>query len=635
MTNKIEEFFQTFDIDFCRQYIEKYQAEERKEMIRKAELVMDNTFVFDHNWDMEPCQTPYHLDPIIWDRAITDDPEWNFMLNRQAFLVTLMTAYVAKADKAYLEKAKTLMIDWVDSNLILEPQSLACRTLDTGIRCFNWVKCLLFLIHFDVLTPEQKDKLLRSLEMQLHYLVDRYIDKYSLSNWGILQTTAILLAAYYFEDDIEIQEAKVFAEKELSLQVSLQVLEDGSQYEQSIMYHIEVFKALSELAILVPSYLPLLEKTLQKMAYYIQMMTGPDHKQIALGDSDQSDTRDILTLASILLQSPSLKSSAFSFVDVDSLMLFGKEGVRIFAQLKREDILPQSHHFESSGHICIKKDDYQVFFKSGPMGSAHTHSDQNSLCLYYKGKSVFIDPGRYTYKEEALRYSLKSAVSHSTCFIENKLPERIKDSWGYESYPGSQFCRLKEEGEFLLIEGFSQTTFLSEANYQHQRQVLILPNGIFIVLDRVDCQGSHTFTTQFVLDQNLRFENGCLADLRVISQEPFQEVEMPISKKYNQIQTSHKIVKKQTVQNHCFDSTIFVSHDSRVRSLDVYQVGSHQTLASAQAWEFKGADFHYIVAVLDQDIVKGDKLFMVEGIKCRGKVIVYDKKTQRLIRLKH
>ncbi|MHC5879247.1 heparinase II/III-like protein, partial [Streptococcus pyogenes] len=95
---------------------------------------------------------------------------------------------------------------------------------------------------------------------------------------------------------------------------------------------------------------------------------------------------------------------------------------------------------------------------------------------------------------------------------------------------------------------------------------------------------------------------------------------MPISKKYNQIQTSHKIVKKQTVQNHCFDSTIFVSHDSRVRSLDVYQVGSHQTLASAQAWEFKGADFHYIVAVLDQDIVKGDKLFMVEGIKCRGKV---------------
>ncbi|MCC9750515.1 heparinase II/III-like protein, partial [Streptococcus agalactiae] len=100
--------------------------------------------------------------------------------------------------------------------------------------------------------------LLTSLREQITYMRDYYREKDSLSNWGILQTTAILACLYYYEDELNLPEIQSFAEEELLLQIKLQILDDGSQYEQSIMYHVEVLKSLMELVILAPKYyLPL------------------------------------------------------------------------------------------------------------------------------------------------------------------------------------------------------------------------------------------------------------------------------------------------------------------------------------------------------------------------------------------
>mgnify|MGYP002720554370 FL=1 len=109
---------------------------------------------------------------------------------------------------------------------------------------------------FDALTKQEERLILASLEKQLQFLQANYLDKYSLSNWGIFQTTAILLAGAYFGSDLDITAATAFARQELPQQIALQVLEDGSQFEQSTMYHVEVLKALLELTALVPGYLP-------------------------------------------------------------------------------------------------------------------------------------------------------------------------------------------------------------------------------------------------------------------------------------------------------------------------------------------------------------------------------------------
>ncbi len=57
------------------------------------------------------------------------------------------------------------------------------------------------------------------------------------------------------------------------------------------------------------------------------------------------------------------------------------------------------------------------------MGSAHTHSDQNSFCLQDQGKLIFVDSGRYTYRETGERSVLKSAWSHTGCILDETPPE--------------------------------------------------------------------------------------------------------------------------------------------------------------------------------------------------------------------
>ncbi|HEQ2793644.1 TPA: heparinase II/III family protein [Streptococcus pyogenes] len=587
-------FKETVNPDFCRNYLLDYQANSYADQKRIADLLLTNTFLFEDNWDMEPCHIPYHLDPITWQEAVTDDPEWNFMLNRQSYLQKLILVYLVERDERYLLTAKGFILNWIESAIPLDPKGLATRTLDTGIRCFAWVKCLIYLNLFNALTKQEESLILASLEKQLHFLHANHLDKYSLSNWGILQTTAILLADAYFGSNLDIAAATAFARKELRQQIALQILEDGSQFEQSTMYHVEVLKSLLELTALVPDYLPQLRPTLLAMSDYLLKMTGPDHKQIPLGDSDFTDTRDILTLAATILEEPHLKAAAFPTLDIDSLLLLGEKGVHTFEQLPIQTLPTFAHHFEHSGHITINQENYYLFFKNGPIGSSHTHSDQNSLCLYYKGQPLFCDAGRYTYKEEPLRYALKSASHHSTAFLEEQLPEQIDSSWAY-----------------------------------------LLPPGIFLIIDTIQAQGNHCLVSQFILDNHLEVKTDHLSDLRLISDCPFTIEETILSKKYNQYLTSHKLIKRKLFKDKGYTSTLLVPDDTKVTPLTPLQTGKRNPIETALAWHLKGKQFDYSICVLQEDLIKGEKLVLLNGHKIRGKVVVINHITNEIIRLKH
>ncbi|MCC9894466.1 alginate lyase family protein, partial [Streptococcus agalactiae] len=371
------------------------------------------------------------------------------------------------------------------------------------------------------------------------YMRDYYREKDSLSNWGILQTTAILACLYYYEDELNLPEIQSFAEEELLLQIKLQILDDGSQYEQSIMYHVEVLKSLMELVILAPKYYLPLEETIEKMVTYLIAMTGPDYCQLAIGDSDVTDTRDILTLATLVLKSSKTKSFSFDNVNLETLLLFGKPSIYLFEEIPRATIGESAYLFPDSGHVCLRDDRRYIFFKNGPFGSAHTHSDNNSVCLYDKKKPIFIDAGRYTYKEEQLRYDFKRSTSHSTCTLDGQPLEMIKDSWTYNSYPKCDYCQLTSKDRYHLVEGQLHVQRASDI-YYHKRWLLTLPQAITLVIDKVNCPGEHVLTNQYILDDQVIYENGFVNDLKLVSPTTFNLEDCLISKWYNQLTESHK-----------------------------------------------------------------------------------------------
>ena len=620
---KTSQFFSGFDDEFCRYYLIQEEKDAYLNLKKTVDMMMVNTFIFNDNWDMEPCLTPYRLEPMQWDKEVNGDKEWNYMLNRHTYLLKFMTVYLVEQNPHYLDKVKVLMFHWIDHNQ-LKADSLVSRTLDTGMRCFTWLKLLLYLEHFEALTEAEYQKIVASMKEQLQFLWDNYVDKYSLSNWGVLQTTAMLACLDYFADDVTIAGLQSFAESELKEQLRLQILDDGSQYEQSVMYHVEVFRSLMDLAIFCPQYRPILEEKLQEMALYIYMMTGPDHCQVALGDSDITDTRDMMTLATIFFQSGMYKEAAFDKVDCDNVMLFGKAGISHFEEIKALAMDYQAKHFKSSGHICLKDSRRYLFFKCGPFGSAHSHSDQNALCLYDKGKPIVIDPGRYTYKEDPQRYFLKSAKSHSTCTLSDIKTEDIRDSWTYESYPSAVMSDLQEKGPFQLIEGVYQVEASNGKTFEHRRLILCLPNAITLIFDHVIAKGDHCLETQFVLDKDLVCSVDKLNDLKLVSEVPFKLEQMRISQRYNQLHHTNVLKKTVPFTDEGYDYTLFLDEQLEVTRLPLIQTGSVKTLASGFGFDIKGPNTHYLLGILPQAIIQGDKLYQIGNQKFRGRVVVYD-----------
>ena len=174
-----------------------------------------------------------------------------------------------------------------------------------------------------------------------------------------------MLAIYhFFSDKIDLEEAYRFASEELKQQIETQILEDGSQFEQSILYHVEVYKALLDLCLLLPDLQDSFQELLEKMATYIQMMTGLDGRTLAFGDSDSTETTEILSLSAVVLNKEDLLNGLDVKVDLFSLLFLGREKVKRLQEFEKEAWQPKSMIFEDSGHVCIRMNIVIYFSKT-------------------------------------------------------------------------------------------------------------------------------------------------------------------------------------------------------------------------------------------------------------------------------
>lgn len=631
MKEERRQFFERIDEDQCRDYILSQCSKNYEKVKSSLERLMDNCFVFDSPWDMEPCSKMHQIQPMAWNQFFEDDPEWAYMLNRQEYLLQFMVGYLVEGDKDYIQKCKFFLFDWIEQAREFSPQSLMTRTLDTGIRSFTWLKLVLLLLKFDLLEEEELEQILASLEKQIHFMREHYRAKFTLSNWGMLQTIPMLAIYHFFSDKMDLEEVYHFASEELKKQIETQILEDGTQFEQSILYHVEVYKALLDLCILLPDLQESFQELLEKMATYIQMMTGLDGRTLAFGDSDSTETTEILSLSAVVLNKEDLLDGLDLKVDLVSLLFVGQEKVKRLQGFEKRAWQAKSMIFEDSGHVCIKDEHRYLFFKNGPLGSAHSHSDENSFCLQYQGQPIFIDAGRYSYREIDERYLLKSAWSHSTCMVDGKAPGRITGSWEYEHYPHSLFCHHKEREGVHYIEG-AYLSVESDLSYLHKRKIVMLVEDVWLVVDDIRCQGRHEALTQFILDKEMTYQGGKINQLKLWSEADFEVEDIMISQKYNELEKGSKLVKRKSFENQMLDYTIIAHESFKIIRHSVYQTDGHK-VENALAFEVKNDKTDKLILLLSEDICIGEKLCLVDGTKMRGKCLVYDKINERMIRL--
>ena len=629
--------------------------EEAEKILAQADRLMAHTFSFEDRWDMEPCSEPFTLKEMIWDRSPNGVPEWIFMLNRHEYMNKLLIAGWLTGDKAYVEKLKWFLFHWIQANPILPEGTVTTRTIDTGIRCMSWQYLLLHLLGEGLMEEREAAGILESMKEQFASLRKRYIGKYTLSNWGVLQTASICNGYLWFHEYLPSDGTEDWAWQELERQIGLQVLDDGAHWEQSMMYHMEVLLACMKLLASCRAWVRIenrtefwrdtdwLEKAVDRMSRYVLFASGPDHLQIAQCDSDVTDVRDVMVKAAVLTGDGRYRYAGYDTADLDSAWMFGSAGVTGYSAMAGRKPESLSLAAADAGHIFFRssweEDSHFTYMKCGPLGSGHGHADLTHISLHYRGCPILVDSGRYSYvEEEPLRPFLKSAQAHNVCVIDGESHGRPRGSWGYDSFGQSFKNYYREQGPVHYGEMAYHGCLMSGAHYLVIRKVMAVDQGIWMIVNDIRCDGGHEVKEYYHLDSAVqgtpigtgtdgagecwRLCSGGYDAMTVLGSRPFEAVPCVISKQYNQKEKSTCLVRKTGFTDRITDWTCLFGEGTEAEKTQVFQYGSSRPETEEQVTAMSfclSPDESWDFLVWNQETWQGGKIHDCRGVPVYAK----------------
>lgn len=642
--------------DYCYTHFPK----DIEHILRIADEVSQQTFLFDLPWDMERTYIPYTFKgEIDWAYTPNEDPEWIFMLSRHRYMLCLGQAYSLTQDDKYVDTFINLASHFIDNTELTEAStSTTWRTIDVGIRIENWIKAYIHMQDSPSMTEAFKNKLFASLIEQGTYLYNFHNPFRTLSNWGVLQYNGLFLLGLFMPEHPMSNDFIKTSLMHLEEQAHIQVLDDGAHWEQSPMYHNEVlhcFLNIVHLASINNIELPsvILEKT-QAMCYANLYWAKPNHKQVTQSDSDDTDIRDLITKGAYLFKDPVLKYGAYDMLDFEAVWDLGFEAIAIYNSLESHAPTHSSYALSDSGNYYLRdswaENSNFMHFRCGALGSGHGHADLLHIDLSAHGEDILVDSGRYTYTETKERLDLKSSFAHNTTTIDNIPFSECTDSWGY----GHLAKYVK--GDFVIKGNYEMATGshlgymnLSNGGIFTGRKVIYIKPDIYVIVDTFYGQGTHTYKQHFhfnntgtltLTDSAIYTGSQAHAALVCITPDTTSALESTLlSKHYNSLETSQKVVYTRTHTG--FTSMISVIATDSVDAISSFsatkipvtfagkgtQLEDHQV----EALHIVKGDEEYTVVICHNEVIGAVDLLVANGYETYGEVTVFDKKGNRTV----
>ena len=489
--------------DDIGEYVKRTCPEQVAEVMKAADDVCQQKFIFNLRRDMERTYEYVEFkDQIDWLHIPKNDPEWSFQFNRHHYWICLGQAYAISKNEKYAKTFVSQLLDWIDKVKKNDPAcSNAWRTIEIGLRLEYWLKSIRYFEGSPSLTEEVYKVFADSVTEHCEMAMEIYDEFRVMSNWGIMQHHGLFLAGVMLPETERTREYRDTALQRLAQEVMIQVYDDGSDWEQSPMYHNEVLHDLLDVIILARRnaiYLPegFMDKV-HKMCYVTMYYTKPNHMELLAGDSDNIDMRDILTKGAYLFSDRVLKFSAYDSFDFDVIWDLGYEAMKSYEQLPQ--IMPSGllHALADSGNYFWrsgwKENDTYFHFHCGTLGAGHGHSDMLHINLYANGEDVLTDTGRYTYVAGGERYAFKDSSAHNTITMDGKNFLHWVDSWCTDQFtqPVNRVC--KDKNGYAYIEG----GYIGYNNQFVNRKIVCLQPDLYLIADELYAQAEHTWQQYF------------------------------------------------------------------------------------------------------------------------------------------
>ncbi len=446
-------------------------------------------------------------DPVAWLDNPSEDVEWHILLHKFYYAVGLGMRWAETSDQRYVDRWQTLLAGWID---VTPPGFIAADV--TGRRVQNWIYSY---YHFVVrggrtpVDPAFHRRFLASLSEQVDFLCEHLTPA---RNHRTLELYAIFLASVVFPEFTRAADWREFALTRLVENIQSDLLPDGVHIELSTDYHQLVIKnylnvrrlaALNEIEVA-----PEMDEALLRGLVFCQHAHKPDGDIPSLSDGDSRSFLELLDIGADL---------------------YGREDFRYVATAGRDGTPPSRTvaHFPDGGYTVVRDhwgtggrrytDAQYLVFDCGPLGAGnHGHFDCLSFELAAFGRSLVVDPGRYTYSEAGdvnWRVRFRSTEAHNTVCVDGQnqtlyLPRPVKDATRHPRGairhkiagppPEATLHELVEHPDLVLMHGSARSHVYDAV---HTRRILFVDGSYWIVSDWLDAPTRHHYALRFQLGE--------------------------------------------------------------------------------------------------------------------------------------
>lgn len=387
-------------------------------------------------WDLTPSE---RIDASDLDSESDVKVPWE--LSRGQHLTALARAWVAFGDDRSVREFEAEVRAWIRDN----PVGLGVNwasAMDVALRAVSWIWSFA-LFESAPFSAGFREQILCSLYVHGRW-IPRHLERGEVSGNHLLADALGLVACGSVF--AESRDGKRWLEKGqeiLEREITLQVGEDGVDFEGSVPYHrlvLEIFLVgarLLESAGREPS--PRYRARLKEMFEFVHAYVTPeglspvvgdadDGRAIVLGETDVRDHRYLLSTGAALFERPEWKARA-GFFREDSLWLLGPRALRRFEEVPAIDA-NESLSFADSGFSVLRAPGQYLFVDAGPVGSrgtgGHGHNDCLSFEWHAGGKPLLTDSGSFVYTASPeWRHRFRSTEFHNTIRVDGEEINRI------------------------------------------------------------------------------------------------------------------------------------------------------------------------------------------------------------------
>lgn len=402
-------------------------------------------------------------DPVDWMNNPSDDIEWHIVLHKFFHAPALVHAWKASGDTRYLEICKTQVSSWIDR---VAPGFIAADV--TGRRIRNWVYMLALL---DGDEPHFANRVEQSLRTQTGWLSRNL---HPARNHRTLELFALFIASLWLGDGPSTD----FALAALADNAEADFLPDGAHVELSSHYHcialrnlVETIELARDNGLAVPQRL---QDTVARACHFGHALHKPDGTIPMLSDADTGDYR-------ALLGAPPELGKLEVFADAGYVFL-------------RDDAALAG---ETHGSYLV--------FDCGDIGAGnHGHLDCLSFEFASRGRSLIVDPGRYSYNEKTVpnwRAAFRQTRAHNLVQVDGLEQTRYAQGPGRMKVRGpSPRARLTaaiDLGETRFVRAEARS---AEYPVVLERGIVAHDRGWWLVCDRMAADSCHRYDLLFQLD---------------------------------------------------------------------------------------------------------------------------------------